>query len=422
VALSAGSVLVVVAAVAAGGCGGGPAAVPAPNTAGNSAASSAGATSLAGLSAGGGAGLAGAGSGGVDGGAAGGGGASGGGGMPSSLAGAAGAAAGGGTAQLVGVFVAQGHEGRITRSCDDGLTFPYNHSVDDAFRCFSDAEHDCDHSENAGRGLAFGSGAFVATWGWGHPGTLQRSTDGEGWEDVMSATPTFADVAFGNSLFVACANPTRISSDGKTWEMGGKLSFDFNYRGIEFVPAGGGTFIVTGESGENRAISYSHDGKAWLAPSMSPPECVTQLRGIAGSESAIITAGALGDICLSKDGGGTWVYQHVSERFTSPPLWTGAEFWIYAGAQLFRSADGQAWTSQDIEPKNISIGPLARSPAGTLVAANDGWQVWYEKQQLFRSTDGVHWDVLDHALFTGSHPINFVSFGYVPPSSGCGLP
>jgi hypothetical protein len=30
---------------------------------------------------------------------------------------------GGAAAKLVGVFLAQGHEGRITRSCDDGLTF-----------------------------------------------------------------------------------------------------------------------------------------------------------------------------------------------------------------------------------------------------------------------------------------------------------
>ncbi|HXK16308.1 MAG TPA: hypothetical protein VNG33_00790, partial [Polyangiaceae bacterium] len=157
----------------------------------------------------------------------------GGGGEPGAGSGSgAGSDSGGGATKLVGVFVGQGHEGRITRSCDDGLTFPYNHSADDTFRCFIDADHDCDHSENAGRGLAFGDGAFVATWGWGHPGKLQRSTDGKAWDDVMTATPTFADIAYGNSLFVACANPTRVSSDGKTWDTGGKLSFDFNYRGI----------------------------------------------------------------------------------------------------------------------------------------------------------------------------------------------
>jgi len=322
----------------------------------------------------------------------------------------------------VGVFVAQGHNGRITRSCDDGLTFPYNHSADDDFRCFIDDEHDCDHSELAGRGLAFGMGSFVATWGWGQPGKLQRSVDGMTWTDVMTDTPTFADVAFGNSLFVACGNPTRISSDGTSWEMGGDLSFDFNYRGIEFVPAGGGTFIVTGESGEQRAISHSHDGKTWMAPSERPQQCGQELRGIAGSDSVIIIASGQGHVCRSSDGGDTWTFAEVSERFTSPPLWTGTEFWIYSGNQLHKSPDGELWQSLAIEPSSIQIGNLARSPAGTLVAANDGWQVWYDDQAFYRSTDGVHFSALERDVaFKGSHPIYFMGFGLLPASSGCGL-
>lgn len=339
------------------------------------------------------------------------------------LAGGAGEAPTGGAAPtMVGVFVAQGHEGRITRSCDDGESFPYDHSADDSFRCFVDAEHDCDHSELAGRGLAFGQGSFVATWGWGHPGTLQRSTDGQAWSDVLTDTPTFADLAYGNALFVACGNPTRISADGVSWEEGGKLSFDFNYRGIEFVPAGGGTFIVTGESGEQRAISRSQDGKLWLSASTRPELCGQQLRGIAGSEAATIVVSAKGHVCRSLDAGDTWSFAQLAERFTSPPLWTGDEFLIYSGAELYRSPDAETWTHQTITPGSISIGALARSPQGTLVAANDGWQVWYDKQQLFRSIDGVNWTLLEKTAFKGSHPLNFLSFGYVPASPGCGLP
>jgi hypothetical protein len=328
----------------------------------------------------------------------------------------------GGAPSPVPVFVAQGHQGRITRSCDDGQTFPFDHSNDDEFRCFIDAEHDCDHSELAGRGLAFGQGSFVAAWGWGHPGKLQRSTDGAAWPDVMVDTPTFADIAFGNSRFVACGNPTRVSGDGLVWEMGGKLSFDFNYRGIEFVPAGGGTFIVVGESGDQRGIDVSRDGKSWTAAAERPALCGQELRGIAGSESVIVLASGQGHVCRSIDGGNVWTHHVVTERFTSAPLWTGTEFWLYSGAERWQSVDGIEWTRQAIEPANIAIGPLARSPSGTLVAANDGWQVWYEKQQFFRSTDGLHWQALPPGAFNGSHPITFVSFGYVAPSAGCGLP
>jgi hypothetical protein len=337
------------------------------------------------------------------------------------VAGSGGAGTAGAAPVEVGVFVAQGHEGRITRSCDGGRTFPYDDSADDGFRCFSDAEHDCDHSTLAGRGLAFGKGSFVATWGWGHPGTLRRSVDGAVFEDVMRDTPTFADVAYGNGLFVACGNPTRVSSDGKTWEVGGKLGFDFNYRGIEFVPTQGGLFVVTGESSEQRAISTSKDGKTWQLAGDRPATCGQELRGIAGSPDVMLVASGQGHVCFSSDGD-VWQQVQVSERFTSPPLWTGSEFVIYAGAQQLRSADAKLWTPRDIEPKSIAIGALARSPDGTYVAANDGWQVWYEKQHFYRSSDGVSWETLPAEAFTASHPINFISFGYVPASAGCGAP
>lgn len=321
----------------------------------------------------------------------------------------------------VGVFVAQGHQGRITRSCDDGRSFPFNVSADDTYPCFVDKDHDCDHSALAGRGLAFGAGSFVATWGWGHPGTLQRSTDGKTFDTVMTETPTFADVAYGNGTFVACGNPTRISVDGQVWEEGGKLSFDFNFRGIEHVPTAGGWFIVTGESGDNRAVSISKDGKTWDPAAERPERCGEQLRGIAGSKDAAIIASATGHVCRSTDGT-KWTDVPVTDRFTSPPLWTGTEFWIYSGNQRFKSLDGQTWTSEPLQPSNLSIGPVARSPAGTLVAANDGWMVWYEKQQFFRSTDGLHWEILPAGSFTGSHPIYFIEFGEVAATPGCGTP
>jgi hypothetical protein len=332
--------------------------------------------------------------------------------------GAPGSAGETGGPDLVGVFVAQGHEGRITRSCDDGRTFPFNHSEDDQYRCFSDDQHDCDVSEFSGVGLAFGAGSFVAAWGYGPPGKVQRSTDGKEWRDVMTGTPTYLGIAYGNSVFVAGGNPTSISSDGKTWSRGGKLTFDFNYRGIEFVPTAGGTFIVTGESGDQRAISTSHDGKAWKAATKLPALCAQDLYGMAGSDSVMVVASEEGHLCWSADGD-AWTDVTVADHFSSPPIWTGTEFWIYSDSELFKSEDAQNWTNVTIEPANISIGALARSPAGTLVAANAGWQVWYDQQQFFRSTDGVHWDELPKTAFTGSHPINFIRFGYLPPSSDC---
>jgi len=332
----------------------------------------------------------------------------------------------GGTAQpssdLIPVFFAQGHEGRTTLSCDDGNSFILNQSHDDSFRCFIDANHDCDHSEFAARGLVFGKDALIATWGWGHPSVLKRTDNGTTWQSVGTSGPTFADIAYGADTYVGCANPVQVSKDGVTWEAGGALTFDFNYRGIEYVPTGGGMFIVAGESGESRDLSFSVDaGKTWKAPTTRPGLCGAYLRGIAGNDSTVVVASGQGHICFSKDAANTWTIVQVTDGFTSPIVWTGTAFRVYQGSKLWESSDGEAWISQSIEPNNISIGALALSPSGTYVAANDGWMVWYEHQHFFRSTDGVHFTVLDAGKFVGSHPINFIDFGYLK-SGACPKP
>src|SRR5690606_11875585 len=133
----------------------------------------------------------------------------------------------------VPVFVAQGHYGRTTISCDDGHTWIQDKSQDDAVRCFEDGL-DCDHDAFAGRGIAHGAQTFVLTWGWGAPGTVVRSEDAASFETVLSETSTFADVAFGNGRFVANGSTTQISDDlGATWAPGGPLEIIINTRAIE---------------------------------------------------------------------------------------------------------------------------------------------------------------------------------------------
>jgi photosystem II stability/assembly factor-like uncharacterized protein len=322
--------------------------------------------------------------------------------------------------ETASVFIAQGHYGRTTISCDDGKTWIQNRSEDDGVRCFEDGL-DCDHNAFAGRGIAWGDGTFVLTWGWGAPGTVARTRDAATFETVLTDTPTFADLAFGNGRFVANAGTVRVSDDlGVTWQDGGALNININYRAIEFTPHDGGVFIVTGESGDQRAIVRSTDGGATWAPASERPEpCATYSYGMAYGGGAVILASGQGDICRSTDGGDTWQHTEVSDAFSSPPVWNGAEFSIYDGATLHRSADGVTWASETIAPDNIRIGALARSPEGTMVAANAGWMTWYEKQQFFRSTDGKTWEVLPPGAFVGSHPIYFIAHGTVTPGAGC---
>lgn len=321
----------------------------------------------------------------------------------------------------MGVFVAQGHMGRTTISCDDGRTWVANRSSDDAARCFTGGL-DCDHNAGAGRGLAFGNGTFVATFGWGMPGVVKRSRDALNWEDTLSGH-TFADVAFGHGVFLANERTLQRSSDGSGWMRAGDTTArPWNVRTIEFINHGPrGRFLVSAESGADRDIVWSDDdGASWHIAAMRPAECGQYAKGFAyGNGVAILTSGQ-GHVCRSTDGGDSWTLVTVAMgRELSSPVWTGSEFFSWAGNQLYRSRDGALWQGTPLVPSSVSIGAVARSASGTFVSVRGGWQVWYDQQRFYRSTDGINWDVLPSTSFVGSHPINWIEYGTVPAGTVC---
>ena len=110
------------------------------------------------------------------------------------------------------------------------------------------------------------------------------------------------------------------------------------------MPQGGGAFIVTGESGDQRAIVRSPDGVTWTPASQRPPGCGAYVLGIAHGNDVTVVVSGHGFICRSPDAGDTWTQVAVSEGFSSPPVWTGAEFFVYAGNVVHRSATGEVWT------------------------------------------------------------------------------
>jgi hypothetical protein len=321
----------------------------------------------------------------------------------------------------VGVFVAQGHMGRITVSCDDGRTWVGNRSTDDAARCFT-AGLDCDHNSVAGRGLAYGNGYFVATFGWGMPGVVKRSRDGLTWTDTL-AGHTFADVAFGNGVFLANERALQRSTDGSGWMRAGDTTArPWNVRTIDFINHGPrGRFLVSAESGADRDIVWSEDnGSTWRIAAARPPECGQYAKGFAYGNGVTILTSGQGHVCRSTDGGDRWTVVSVAPmRELSSPVWTGNEFFAWAGNQLHRSRDGAAWQSTALVPSSVSIGAVARSPSGTFVSVRGGWQTWYDQQRFYRSTDGVNWDVLPNTNFVGSHPINWIEYGTAPAGTVC---
>ncbi|MBL8949520.1 MAG: exo-alpha-sialidase [Myxococcaceae bacterium] len=370
----------------------------------------------------------------------------------STAGGMAATAGGGASANQVPVFVAVGKQWRRAISCDDGRTWVNDNSVDDAwpvaerYRCFAPftlpdggaANTDCDHNHSTTPALGYANGVFLQQTGWGAPGRIFRSTNGVDWAQVdMGANAT--DVMFDDNRFIIATRSSRRSDDlGATWQMNGTIDVANGTNTIWNVRggiAGGGVYLVTAQDGANLDYAYSSDrGATWRRPTM-----------VGGGRVDVCGAGhpAYGNgifvsvtwnqamnasiICRSADGAATWSSTTLmGEYMESRPLWTGTEFMVWSNGRVHRSADGITWSSMNTQTRRNgmtsggpNIGAVARNANGTFVATRGGWQVWYDQQRFYRSTDGVVWDELATGTYEQGHPITAIAAGFATRSAVC---
>lgn len=330
-------------------------------------------------------------------------------------------------AGTVPAFVAQGHAGRTTVSCDDGRTWVGDRSDAPTLRCF-EGGNDCDHDPGAGRGLGYGGGHFVATFGWGKPGSIRRSKDGITWTKVLDGT-TFGGMVYDGG-FLAAARTGRASKDfGVNWASVTEVPTDqWNVRHAAFVE-GVGVVVVLEDGRPDLAIT-SDLGKTWRKPTSLPAGCGKGVQGVAGNGKAFVVVGSDGTACTSTDQGKTFTSSAMGGTVDGAPISTGSRFYAF-GADAsyarvrFESVDGKAWTKAKTSVRSVGgngpeLGPVARSPVtGTFVAVRGGWMQWYEKQVFYRSEDGLVWDALPAGSFVPSHPIRGITFGHVDKSALC---
>jgi hypothetical protein len=357
---------------------------------------------------------------------------------------------------LVPMFVAQGMLGRTTISCDGGRTWVADRAWEaeaepllcgntDPVRCWetactylsgdacvSSAECDCGHHPGFSKGIAFGNGWFVATWGWGYSGSVRRSADGVHWEQTLTDDVTFGGLAFGSDRFVLASRNPRASMDGAGWVAGQEADFrgpdgEIAWSVRRFAHSGydGGRFVAVAEP--PKAVLVSADGgESWWAPSVLPEACLADLGsygGIAANDEVIVAVSPAGNTCRSTDGGDTWTEGSVGGgEVYSQLVWTGTEFVAWSPGTRYGSPDGQSWTATPTTPEGIRIGPVAHDPdTGTFVAVRNVWE-GYEAQQMLRSEDGLEWEALGPDAFTGGHAIFHIAFGHAAPSDVCPAP
>jgi hypothetical protein len=357
----------------------------------------------------------------------------------------------------VPIFIAQGFFGRTTFSCDDGKTWVGNRSWDlegDPMMCGMKQSASCDDascsfspqggacqqtaccndSPDAPKGIAYGNGVFAASWGWGGGGwgTVRRSTNGIDWTETYPSGG-FGDVAFGAGHFVAASRSPLWSTDGATWN--DKITADYrdgadqivwSVRRMGYADTMGGRFVTYATPNAAELVS-SDGGQTWWKPTVWPADCaaggISSYGDILYGNGAIVIVDYAGTACRSIDGGVTWATSPTGVgTILSRGVWTGSEFRFWGQGVMISSPDGVTWKQTALPGAPWIEGPVVRSPVtGTYVAIANLWD-GYAKQSFLRSTDGVSWQALPAGSFAPSHPLMYMTFGYVDPSAACPAP
>lgn len=310
------------------------------------------------------------------------------------------------------MFVAQGHVGRTVVSCDDGNSWVADQTGDPSIECWGDNWlPDCDHRFDSARGIAYGDGWFVATFGWGEPGGIFRSRDGVTWEET-NAGSTGAGVAYGNGTFlVGDWMPYRSTDGGATWE---QLPWvvDYNIRRTFFVDVGGGRFLL---SNDGPLVVSSDAGDTWDWPS-TPAGCGTNMMfsgGFAYGNGVVVGVTGDGQTCVSTDdaasftAGGSVNTYWLSSRL----LFDGSRFVAWSPGVMHTSTDGQTWADTPVDG-GLTLDAVSVSDGGVYV----GVAGWYAEQTFYRSTDGITWTPV---AGSGGHPIYEIVFGVGDSSAEC---
>jgi hypothetical protein len=251
--------------------------------------------------------------------------------------------------------------------------------------------------------VAFGNGLFVACAEprSGTNGTISTSTDGTTWTQRFSKYGAFTSVTFTKSgYFLVLGYNNSVtginsygtfvtSTNGINWTYSN--TYSLNQEGSKF-PGGYSSYMVA-ESTPNH-ILFQLNGPSYITDGQSIITCstVTQTnpQHIAWSpQLGMYVVIAIGYIYSSSDGGTTWIIrkQFTSSSTSSLVAWSDelGIFVVYVQSeQLFTSSDGINWTSQFPVP-TFSASYLEQTKS-----------TWSKELGIFAtgnaiSPDGIHW-------------------------------
>lgn len=325
-----------------------------------------------------------------------------------------------------GIFIAAGHGLNVVVSRDDGKTWK---------RAFYGAP--CgDHGRWAvWNSVAYTNGVFAIAAGWGVPGTIIASDDGDNWRHLTNGSRkptrkgeksydmrTTMQLIGAKGAFIM---PFEATPDfGKTWHQtspyrmtdqnGNKVKVNAGHPSIAYSA---GRAIVIGDEGP---AMYSDDlGQTWIPMQVkaSPWEGKGAKGIIAKDGTFIIVKGDGSNVLRSEDKGMTWKahplgVKRPSGRSNGLSI-VGDEFWV-TGQTSKASKDGITW--RDL-PESTPSGRIAVSDKGTLINVNR------KRYAILRSVDkGKTWSEVytykpDPKATGGAQGLSDIAFGFARKAS-----
>ena len=123
----------------------------------------------------------------------------------------------------------------------------------------------------------------------------------------------------------------------------------------------------------------------------------------------------IGFAARSTDGGLTWTGRQVFAEqllYWNTLIFDGKEFVSWTNGKMWRSKDGDNWTSTPIL-SGIVDGPVILTPSHTFVSITSIWGNYYGNQKAYRSPDGINWIQLAPGRFKGGHPVGNIVQGTI---------
>jgi hypothetical protein len=325
------------------------------------------------------------------------------------------------------IFLAQGHLGRTIMSCDVGKTWINDRSDNQAGRCWVNGDPnyvECDHNPGSAAGLDYGDGWFYSAYGHGSgTASVRRSRDGFNWQ-IMNSNPDGGDGAGvfyskGLILWIAGREWPASMDGGATWARGRPSIYMQAYTGSKLD-----NLIVTSEDAPGGLVSQDY-GKTFAFANLTNIFWSRDVQLLKGNGHLISLSSKVVDGMLnvyagkSNDNGLTWtgqiIYRGPSNQKMSSPIFNGKEFVTWIADKMWKSTDGQTWTSANLLTQGTVVsGPVALSPTGVYVSIPNIWQSYYANQKAYYSKDGLTWT---QAQLPGSHPLHRIIGGYVEASA-----